>query len=129
MNHPDQVARMSQWKSNQRVSRPSGQYTNKKSYYALEDKIVKWHYDRNLIEGSTDKDQLLKLIQEVGELSDHICKGVDISDDVGDCLVVLINICERNGLLLTECLAKAWEDIKDRRGEMRDGIFVKEADL
>ena len=26
--------------------------------------VVKWHQDRNLIEGSTDKDQALKLLQE-----------------------------------------------------------------
>ena len=38
-----------------------------------EDLISKWHKDRNLIEGSTDKDQYLKLIQEAGELSDNIC--------------------------------------------------------
>ena len=34
-----------------------------------EEKIIQWHYDRNLIEGSTDKDQYMKLIQEMGELS------------------------------------------------------------
>ena len=34
--------------------------------------IGQWHLDRNLIEGSTDKDQYMKLIQEVGELSDSI---------------------------------------------------------
>ena len=39
-----------------------------------EDLISQWHKDRNLIEGSTDKDQYLKLIQEAGELSDNICK-------------------------------------------------------
>ena len=32
--------------------------------------IGQWHLDRNLIEGSTDKDQYMKLIHEVGELSD-----------------------------------------------------------
>ena len=32
-----------------------------------EDLIAQWHKDRNLIEGSTDKDQYLKLIQEAGE--------------------------------------------------------------
>ena len=54
--------------------------------------IRQWHQDRNLIDGSTDKDQYLKLIQEAGELSDSLCKGKDIRDDVGDMLVVLINI-------------------------------------
>ena len=90
--------------------------------------IRSWHHDRNLIKGSTDKDQFCKLIQECGELSDSICKGEDIKDDIGDIIVVLINICERNNLSLSECLDCAWSDIKDRKGKMVDGVFVKEAD-
>jgi NTP pyrophosphatase (non-canonical NTP hydrolase) len=93
------------------------------------DKIIAWHYDRNLIEGSTDKDQYMKLIQEMGELSDSICKGKDIRDDCGDIMVVLLNIIERNGLTMEECLETAYNDIKDRKGKMIDGVFVKEADL
>ena len=95
----------------------------------LEQNIKQWHYDRNLIEGATDKDQFCKLMQEAGELSDSICKGKDVSDDIGDMMVVLINIAERNGLSISECLSKAWDDIKDRKGKMIDGVFVKEADL
>jgi len=91
-------------------------------------KIIQWHHDRNLIGGSSDKDQFCKLVQEAGELSDNICKGKDISDDIGDMIVVLLNIAERNGLNLQDCLAKAWDDIKDRKGRMVDGIFVKEGD-
>ena len=95
----------------------------------LENNIKAWHHDRNLIDGSTDKDQYLKLIQEAGELSANICKGRDIADDIGDMIVVLINIAERNDLSLTTCMEKAWQDIKDRKGRMVDGIFVKESDL
>ena len=84
-------------------------------------KIAQWHHDRNLIKGATDKDQFCKLIQEAGELSDNICKGKDVSDDIGDMIVVLINIAERNNLTLKECLEKAWDDIKDRKGKMIDG--------
>ena len=91
-------------------------------------KVAQWHHDRNLIEGATDKDQFCKLIQEAGELSDNICKGTDMSDDIGDMIVVLINIAERNNLTLKECLEKAWDDIKDRKGKMVDGIFIKEGD-
>ena len=94
----------------------------------LTEKVKQWHYNRNLIAGSTDKDQYLKLIQEAGELSDNICKGNDIADDIGDMLVVLINIAERNGLTLANCLEVAWDDIKDRKGRMVDGVFVKEED-
>lgn len=93
------------------------------------DNVVQWHHDRNLIDGSTDKDQTLKLLQELGELSDSVCKGKDIKDDIGDMLVVMLNITTRNGVTLSECLARAWDDIKDRKGKMVDGIFVKEADL
>jgi len=88
--------------------------------------IKEWHHDRNLIDGATDKDQVCKLIQEVGELSDNVCKGRDVSDDIGDCIVVLVNIAERNGLTIADCLAQAYNDIKDRKGKMVDGIFVKE---
>jgi NTP pyrophosphatase (non-canonical NTP hydrolase) len=92
------------------------------------EKTVQWHRDRNLIDGADDKTQFAKLIQECGELSDNICKGKDIRDDIGDIMVVLLNIAERNSLTLTECLAVAYDDIKDRRGRMVDGVFVKEAD-
>ena len=95
----------------------------------LIDNIAQWHHDRNLIEGSDDKSQFAKLIQEAGELSDNICKGNDISDDIGDMIVVLINIAERNNLSIEECLQRAWDDIKDRKGKMIDGVFVKEEDL
>lgn len=90
--------------------------------------IGQWHQDRNLIKGSSDKDQFLKLMQEAGELSDSLCKGKDIRDDIGDMMVVLINIMVRNNLTMKECLAVAYEDIKDRKGRMIDGIFVKDGD-
>ena len=94
----------------------------------LDNLIRSWHHDRNLIEGATDKDQYMKLIQEAGELSDNICKGRDISDDVGDMMVVLINMMERNGLSMEHCLQVAYNDIKDRKGKMVDGVFIKEGD-
>jgi NTP pyrophosphatase (non-canonical NTP hydrolase) len=93
---------------------------------SLENKIVQWHHDRNLIAGANDKDQFMKLIQECGELSDNICKQRDIRDDIGDIIVVLINIAERNGVSLAECMEVAYNDIKDRKGKMVDGVFIKE---
>jgi|TARA_R110000868_G_scaffold297520_2_gene557880 NTP pyrophosphatase (non-canonical NTP hydrolase) len=90
--------------------------------------VEQWHVDRNLIDGATDKDQVLKLLQEMGELSDNVCKGKDIRDDLGDMLVVMINIMKRNDISMEECLQVAYDDIKDRKGKMIDGIFVKEDD-
>ena len=94
----------------------------------LSEKVNTWFEDRNLIEGSTDKDQVLKLMQELGELSDHACKGEDIRDDLGDMLVVMLNIMKRNNFTMEECLQIAYNDIKDRKGKMVDGIFVKESE-
>ena len=119
----DQIARMEMLNNTKKKN-----ITIDHNLMSLIGNVVRWHYDRNLIDGSTDKDQTLKLQQELGELSDSVCKGKDIRDDIGDMLVVMLNITERNGISLGECLEKAWDDIKDRKGRMVDGIFVKEGD-
>jgi hypothetical protein len=90
--------------------------------------IATWHANRNLLDGSNDKTQFMKLIQEVGELSDSLCKGKDIRDDVGDIMVVLVNICIRNNVSFISCLDAAYNDIKDRKGIMYNNIFVKSTD-
>jgi NTP pyrophosphatase (non-canonical NTP hydrolase) len=99
----------------------------------LINKVKQWHYDRNLIEGSTDLDQFGKLQEEVLELHEAlICNSYldnytpEITDAIGDIMVVLINIAERNGLTLEQCLEHAYNDIKDRTGKMVDGVFVKD---
>jgi len=93
----------------------------------LEEKIIQWHKDRNLIDGSTDAQQFTKLLEEVDELGVNIVMSQPVIDDIGDIIVVLINIAERNGLTLWECMYHAYNDIKYRKGKMVDGVFVKEA--
>lgn len=95
----------------------------------LASNIEGWHLARNLIDGSTDQAQYVKLIEEAGELAGNIARGKCVKDDIGDMVVVLINIAKRNGHTLAECMETAWDDIKDRRGEMREGVFIKEDDL
>lgn len=92
----------------------------------ITNKIAQWHHDRNLIDGSTDQAQFLKLIEETGELAGNLARGKDIRDDIGDIIVVLINIAERNNLTIEECLEVAYDDIKDRKGTMIDGVFIKD---
>ncbi len=92
----------------------------------LIEQVKQWHYDRTLIDGSTDLDQFGKLLEEVDELRKSMLFVEDVIDDKEDIMVVLINIMERNNYSLTDCLETAWEDIKDRKGRMVDGIFVKE---
>tara|TARA_R110000803_G_scaffold33745_6_gene73841 strand:- start:439 stop:726 length:288 start_codon:yes stop_codon:yes gene_type:complete len=92
----------------------------------LEDKIIQWHKDRNLIDGSTDAQQFGKLLEEVDELRGNIEHSQPIVDDIGDIMVVLINIAHRNKLSIWECMYHAYNDIKYRKGKMVDGVFVKE---
>tara|TARA_R110002051_G_scaffold272298_2_gene332810 strand:+ start:4231 stop:4569 length:339 start_codon:yes stop_codon:yes gene_type:complete len=103
--------------------------TNKTDLEILIQLTEQWAEDRNLIEGSDAKNQFHKLIQECGELSDSICKNKDASDDIGDILVVLIIMTKQLGLDLATCLNVAYNDIKDRKGKMIDGVFVKESDF
>ena len=71
------------------------------------------------------------LIEEIGELAKGINKqkNILIEDSVGDSLVVLIILCQQLGFDLKECLQTAYNEIKDRKGKMIDGTFVKESDL
>lgn len=92
------------------------------------DLISKWAQDRNIIQGSTPQAQFVKLIEETGELAASIARKRDVKDDIGDILVVLNNIALQNGTTLLACAEVAYEDIKDRKGTMVDGVFIKEAD-
>ncbi|ASL24403.1 putative NTP-Ppase [Alteromonas phage vB_AspP-H4/4] len=120
--------------------------------------IGMWHKERNLVEGSTDKAQFTKLFEEFVEVymalhpntTPYDCvvdmknqldtmldkgrivtdkTGETLEDSIGDVNVVLINHALRNGLELRDCFAQAILDIKDRKGKMINGVFVKEEDL
>lgn len=88
--------------------------------------VISWANDRNLIQGSTPQAQLGKLMEEMGELASSIGKKRNPKDDIGDCMVVLTVIAAQSGLTLSECYAHSYEEIKDRKGRIVDGVFVKE---
>lgn len=95
------------------------------------DKILQWAHDRNLIEGSDPKSQLLKTMSELGELADGINKDRinEIVDGIGDVVVTLIIVAAQKGLDFHSCVEAAYDDIKDRKGQMINGVFIKEGDL
>ena len=90
--------------------------------------IQNWAWDRNLIDGSTPDAQLLKLMEEVGELAGGVCKDKAdvIKDSIGDVFVVLTIIAAQMGWSIEECVQAAYAEIKDRKGRMVQGVFVKE---
>jgi NTP pyrophosphatase (non-canonical NTP hydrolase) len=91
--------------------------------------ISLWAMKRGIINNSTPLAQFAKLVSEIGELGDNVAKQRDVTDDIGDCLVVLNNLAIMNDTTLEECLKVAYDDIKDRKGHMNShGVFIKEGD-
>lgn len=94
------------------------------------EKIRKWAVDRNLHTADPTK-QALKLGEEFGELCQGMAKGKQdvIEDSIGDMYVVMTILSMQLGIDIEGCIEKAYEEIKDRKGKMINGVFVKEADL
>lgn len=103
---------------------------DKNSLDELRNKILRWAYARHIIQESSSKDQFMKAVEEIGELSSAILKSnrEDAVDAFGDVLVCLINAAEIMGISLEEALEHAYNEIKDRKGIMFQGTFVKESD-
>lgn len=96
----------------------------------LQSAVTEWAYARNIIKGATSKDQCLKGVSEMGELCDALLKRQPekIKDGIGDVIVVLTIIAEQEGTSLEECLRLAYDEIKDRKGVMYQGTFIKSTD-
>ena len=93
----------------------------------LINKVEQWFIDRNL-HSLNGAGQLTKLNEEVRELEDAFISDdrAEEIDAVGDIMVVLIGYCMQRGLDIQDCMASAYEEIKDRKGKVIDGVFVKE---
>jgi NTP pyrophosphatase (non-canonical NTP hydrolase) len=93
--------------------------------------VREWGIAKGLIgpEGkATERGQLYKLMEEVGELKHAILtndKGEKV-DAIGDCTVVLILLSEIIGISFEECLGTAYDVISKRTGKMVNGQFVKD---
>ncbi len=95
------------------------------------DNIRRWAAARNLIQGSTPEKHFTKLIEEIGELATGLAKKRNdlVMDGIGDAVVVLTILAAQRGVNIEACIDMAWDEIKDRKGRMVDGVFVKEDDL
>jgi len=93
-------------------------------------KIATWADARNLIKGGSTQAQLVKTMEELGELAGAVARGnkAGIVDGLGDVVVTLVILARQHNLRLEDCIESAWMEIKDRRGRLIDGIFIKEGD-
>jgi len=94
------------------------------------DLIRTWANDKGIYDKGDTKTQYLKLLEEVGELAEGILKGnkPEIIDAIGDIVVVLTNLARLEELRIEDCVDSAYDVIKNRKGKMINGTFVKAKD-
>ena len=117
----------------------------------LEKLVLEWAKNKDLLHEENAEKQFLKFMEEVFEFRDewllyiNYCNKHDYSEsyvdmeitkyirnmvcEMGDIFVTLIILCDQLNMDPINCLARAYEKIKDRKGKTINGIFVKEEDL
>lgn len=96
----------------------------------LFDSVYNWADSRNLIEDGDPNRQMLKVIEEIGELAGAMAKKKDyeIIDGIGDSFVTLIILSHQLGFDPDRCLNQALAEISGRTGKVVDGVFIKSKD-
>ena len=106
----------------------------------LEQAVIQWAGEKGIFQKATPYKQAQKTLEECGELlhaigqydaaGTHAIKAkaeAEIIDAIGDVAVTIIIQAHMQGFDLAECLSSAYNVIKDRKGKMVNGQFVKEA--
>ena len=91
-------------------------------------KIRDWADSRGLYDKGDTKTQFCKLMEEAGELGRAVLKDnqVEFVDAIGDMVVVLTNMAMLGGTSIETCIDAAYDEIKNRKGKMVNGTFVKQ---
>lgn len=111
------------------------------TYEELQEKILDWADDKDLLHEENAEKQFGKFIEEVFEFKkemdfcshySNILKIVDkehMEDEMGDVFVTLIILCEQLEIDPVVCLEMAYKKISKRHGRTINGTFVKSEDL
>lgn len=101
--------------------------------------IRTWAEDKGIYAKGDVMTQYVKLSEESGELAKALINEdmPEIIDAIGDMVVVLTNVAElvnrkyyltgKDKISIENCIESAWNVIKERRGAMQNGSFVKES--
>lgn len=94
----------------------------------VQESVINWAKERNLIKLGNAPKQLIKLSEEVGELGSAFLKNdfKEIKDAIGDIQIVLMILSEQLGIDYNQCLEDAYNVIKNRTGKTINGTFVKD---
>lgn len=93
----------------------------------LTDKVWQWFDDKHLDDPVM---QTVKVMEEVGELAHEIARhrydSREVIDALGDTLVTIIGVCHHLNISPATALSEAYNEIKNRKGKVINGSFVKE---
>jgi len=95
----------------------------------LVSRVENWGKDRKITTNGNPMTQAIKTLEETHELLEAINRNDqhEIKDAIGDIIVTLIMQCKLQRITLEECLFSAFQEIKDRKGELNEvGDFIKE---
>lgn len=87
-----------------------------------------WAFEKGILTNGDAKTQTIKLGEEYGELCKALIDGntAELSDAIGDMVVVLVSLSHLSGLKFEYCVNGAYNVIKSRTGKMKDGTFIKD---
>ena len=110
------------------VSNGNEVYTDLEPNKLLFDDIRDWATSRGLYTKGDTKTQFCKLMEEAGELGRAVLKNdrEEFVDAIGDMVVVLSNLAHLGGFTIEHCIESAYNEIKNRKGKMKNGTFVKD---
>lgn len=98
-----------------------------KNFEQLQELILDWAKGKEILSPENHSKQIMKVYEELGELSGAILKGNKIheEDAFGDVLVTLIILAGQRGVNLIGELENVYNVIKARKGKTVDGTFIK----
>lgn len=106
-----------------------------KTFNQLTEQVNAWADEKGIGTAENWRPQFSKISEEITEYRDELTKTDRSYSNVnheklemGDILVTLIIMAKQRGYTVNECLAAAYDKIKDRKGKTIDGTFVKESD-
>src|SRR5699024_5672561 len=96
----------------------------------LTKQITQWAMARDLHTADPVK-QMLKLAEEFGEVAEGMAKNRkgETLDGIGDMYVVLTILALQLDTNIQDCVSLAYQEIKNRKGKLVNGVYVKEEDL
>jgi NTP pyrophosphatase (non-canonical NTP hydrolase) len=97
------------------------------NFEEIQKNVIDWAKDKNIISPDNYPKQMMKVMEELGELSSAILKdNLDLEvDSFGDVIVTLVILAEQRSIDLVRSFDLAYQEIKKRKGKTVNGTFIK----